>query len=57
MSDNVKKVQLSKESSGQNNQKGSGEKRSGFDRRKFSYDYPGSDRRKGKDRRKQKDSD
>jgi hypothetical protein len=45
MADNAKK-----ESSGQNKQKGSEEKRSGSDRRKFSYGYPGPERRK-KDRR------
>jgi hypothetical protein len=33
------------------------EKRSGKDRRKFSFGYLGSDRRKSKDRRKQSDSD
>ncbi|MBU1261012.1 MAG: hypothetical protein KJ757_02525 [Planctomycetes bacterium] len=33
------------------------EKRSGKDRRKFSFGYPGSDRRKGKDRRKQNGTD
>jgi len=48
MADNVKK-----ESSGQNNQKGSGEKRSGTDRRKFSFGYQGPERRKIKDRRNQ----
>jgi hypothetical protein len=33
------------------------EKRSGKDRRKFSFGCPGSDRRKNSDRRKQSGSD
>jgi hypothetical protein len=58
MSDNVEKfknIELCQESSGQNKKNGSEEKRTGSDRRKFSFGYPGSERRKGKDRRKKED--
>jgi hypothetical protein len=52
MSDNVKKGAV-----GQNKPKSSGEKRSGSDRRKFSFGYQGPERRKNKDRRNNNDSD
>jgi hypothetical protein len=41
----------------ENKKNDSEEKREGPDRRKFAFGAPGSERRRGKDRRKKKDSD
>jgi hypothetical protein len=54
MPENINNFEFSKKDEPQqDNQKSGEDKRTGKDRRKFSFGYPGSDRRKGKDRRKQ----